>query len=119
LLQNNDLFIKANDQTKNEMPPIIRWYQYFISAKIQRGLLSVDDDFDKNFPRDCDGSIKIALIAIERSIMAWTALLNAENLSKITPIISLLKTIRQKCEGRFPNAHEFVRPGFDEIETVM
>ncbi len=50
------------------MLPIIRWYQYFISAKVKRGLLSVDDDF----PRDRDDSIKIALIASQCSIMAWT-----------------------------------------------
>jgi hypothetical protein len=51
--------------------------------------------------------------------MAWTALLNDSILSEITPMISLLKTIRQKCEGKFPNARDFIRPGFDEIETVM
>jgi hypothetical protein len=119
LLENKDLFTLTDEQTKNEMLPIIRWYQYFISVKIQRVLLSADDDFDENSPLDCDGSIKIALIAIERSIMAWTALLNDSILSEITPMISLLKTIRQKCEEKFPNARDFMRPGFDEIETVM
>jgi hypothetical protein len=119
LLENKDLLASTDEQTKNEMLPIISWYQYFISAKIQRGLLSADDDFDEDFPRDCDGSIKIALIAIERSIMAWTALLSAENSSKLTPIILLLKTIRRNCEEKFPNARDFMRPGFDEIETIM
>lgn len=119
LLEHNDLFISADEQTKNEILPIIRWYQYFISAKIQRGLHSVDDDFDDDFLRDCEGSIKIALIAVERSIMAWTILLNNSNLSEITPIIYLLKMIRRNCEEKFPNAQDFRRPGFDEIETVM
>ncbi len=119
LLESNDLFVSTDEQTKNEMLEIIRWYQYFISAKIHRGLLSVDDDFDEDFPRDSDGSIRIALIAVDRSMMAWTALSNATNLSTIGQLISLLKTIKQLCEEKFPNARYFMRPGFDEIETIM
>ena len=68
---------------------------------------------------DADGSIKIALIAIDRSMMAWTNLLSNENATQIHPLISLLETIRQNTEKKFPNAGDFVRPGFDEIEILM
>jgi hypothetical protein len=30
-----------------------------------------------------------------------------------------LEKIRANCEQKFPNARDFLRPGFDEIETVM
>jgi uncharacterized Zn finger protein len=108
------------------MLSIIYWYQYFIAAKIHRGfhgLLDFDgnpDDEELNDSQsDANGSIKIALIAVERSIMAWTALMTKENSPQIKPLLDLLETIRQKCKEKFPNALDFIRPGFDEVETVM
>ncbi|MCU0240184.1 MAG: hypothetical protein MUC29_12145 [Pyrinomonadaceae bacterium] len=120
LLETDSLFTQIDEQTRQEMFAIIYWYQYFISAKLQRALNSVDDDnFDEDFLRDCDGSAKIALIAIERSIMAWTNLINQENFTQIKPTISLLNKIKQITKEKFPNAMDFIRPGFDEIEIVM
>lgn len=119
ILENQSLFAQIDEYNRTEMFEIIYWYQYFISAKLQRALHTVEDDFDDDSPRDCDGSAKIALIAIERSIMAWTNLVNQENLSEIKPIISLLEKLKQITEEKFPNAMDFIRPGFDEIEIVM
>lgn len=120
------IFSTLDDAARTEMLEIIQWYQYFISAKIRRGFHGILD-FDGNpdeaeltdTQSDANGSIKIALIAAERSIMAWTALLSDENAARISPIISLLKTIQQIAEKKFPDARNFLRPGFDEIETVM
>jgi hypothetical protein len=119
LLENNNLFAEIDEYTRQEMFEIIYWYQHFISAKLQRALHTVFDDFDDDSPRDCDGSAKIALIAVERSIMAWTNLVNQENFNEIKPIISLLEKIKQITEEKFPHARDFIRPGFDEIEIVM
>lgn len=120
LLETESLFGNIDEQFRFEMFSIIRWYQFFISAKIQRGLHGIQDDFDDDdFPKDYDGSIKIALIVIERSIMAWTSLLRSENLVEIKPIIFLLEKIRRSAEEKFPLARDFIRPGFDEIETIM
>ena len=120
------IFSALDEEAQNEMLEIIGWYQFFISAKIQRGfhgILNFDGSLDEeeinDSQSDANGSIKIALIAVERSIMAWTALMTAENAAPIKPHIALLETIKQKAEAKFPNAHDFVRPGFDEIETVM
>ena len=100
---------------------IIAWYHHFISAKIYRALASQNDEFEEydDFPSDADGSAKIALIAVDRSIYAWHALLNENNSARINSQISLLEKIRRAAEEKFPNARNFIRPGFDEIEIVM
>jgi hypothetical protein len=129
MLEANDdwLIFSALDETaQEEMLSIIYWYQFFITAKVQRGFHGIldfdgkeDEEELNDSQSDANGSIKIALIAVERSIMAWTNLMTDENAQTIAPYISLLKTIKQKAETKFPNAQDFVRPGFDEIEIVM
>lgn len=120
------LFALIEEDQKANFLEIIYWYQMFISAKIQRGLnglLDFDGNFDEeesnDIQSDSNGSIKIALIAIQRSIMAWTILMSAENSHIIKPLISLLENIKQTAIKEFPNANDFIRPGFDEIETIM
>jgi len=76
------IFSLLAEEAQNAQLSIIYWYQFFISAKIQCGLHGVLD-FDGNLDdeeltdtqSDATGSIKIALIAVERSIMAWTNLM--------------------------------------------
>ncbi len=51
--------------------------------------------------------------------MAWTNLMTQENSATIKRFLMLLETIRQKAEEKFPYARDFIRPGFDELETVM
>jgi hypothetical protein len=120
------IFSALDEDAQTEMLNIIRWYQFFISAKTRRGfhgILDFDGNLDKeelnDSQSDANGSIKIALIGVERSIMAWTALMTAENAQTIAPHISLLEIIKQKAEQKFPLARDFIRPGFDELYTVM
>lgn len=123
-LQAQDLSVAgAGDYLRLEMLQIIGWYHFFIAAKINRALYAETDeedaaDFD-SFRDDGNGSVKIALIAIDRSISAWNILLNADNARDIKPLIQLLEALRRMCEEKFPNARDFLRPGFDEIEIVM
>ncbi len=120
------IFSALDEETQEEMLSILYWYQFFVSAKIQRGLSGILD-FDGNLDEeelndsqsDANGSIKIALIAVTRSIMAWTNLLADENAQTVKPLIFLLETIKRKTEEKFPKAQDFIRPGFDEVETVM
>ena len=125
------LFLRAQDladdtirETRLEMLLIIGWYHFFIASKINRALYAEADyeedaDFDA-FRNDGNGSVKIALIAIDRSLIAWRNLLTEETNREIKPLIELLETLRQMCEEKFPNARDFLRPGFDEIvEMVM
>jgi len=122
-IQAQDLSDETIEPTQLEMLQIIGWYHFFIAAKINRALYAEADyeedaDFDA-FCNDGDGSIKIALIAIDRSIIAWGVLLTNETHREIKPLIQLLETLRRMCEEKFPNARDFLRPGFDEIDMVM
>jgi hypothetical protein len=108
---------------------VIQWYQFLIAVKMMRGLMSREDeeaedslnDEDFKFPKDSDGSIKVALIAMDRSINAWRMLqlLEPELFEPINVLIATLENLRTKTELEFPHAREFIRAGFDEPEQVM
>lgn len=97
---------------------VIRWYQHQIYVKLMRALIRDDsDDFEEknNLPKDSDGSVKVALIGMDRSISAWEKLRNhfPEKTDDILTILVHLDRLRRKTEKEFPNARSFVRPGFD------
>jgi hypothetical protein len=117
---------ELEEEMIQEVLAVLYWYQFFIAAKVQRGLHGIiDDDGEEDTEEledaqsDANGSIKVALIAIERSILAWTYLLDANNANVIRPFIEMLESLKQMAEARFPHARDFIRPGFDEIEIVM
>jgi len=96
---------------------VVAWYQYFIGAKVQRALHGAEDpDAEDDMPRDCDGSAKIALISMDRSIAAWATLRQAlaDKADVILDFLVLLDRLRRGIEKAFPDARAFVRPGFDE-----
>jgi len=119
LLSSNKYSENDLDEIDEDMLSIVHWYLFFISAKIHRGFHSFEETEKENWQSDFNGSIKIALIAIDRSIAAWTSLTDRENFEQIRPVVSLLETLRTGCEETFPGARGFLRPGFDEIEIVM
>jgi hypothetical protein len=99
---------------------IIRWYQFFIAVKIIRGLMSrIDEDeyLHENDARDSDGSAKVALIAIDRSIGAWKIIWDARpDLEEaIGSFLFKLEKLRSAVEREFPGARDFIRPGLDEL----
>jgi len=125
VLDKGDIEIEESETT-GELLQIVRWYQFMIATKIYRGSdvridLEEDDDNDQSVTmlREKDGSIKVALIAADRSINTLSGLVNGRNCSEVRPVIDLLETIREKTEKKFPNARDFIRPGFDEIQAVM
>ena len=97
---------------------VIRWYQYFIAAKVIRAVRGKieEDERDDEFPSDSDGSAKIALIAIDRSIAALAVIRHyiTEDADGEMDIIAFLDGLGQAVEKTFPDARSFVRPGFDE-----
>ena len=100
---------------------VIRWYQYFIAAKVTRaiwGKKEEDEEGDDEFPSDSDGSAKIALIAIDRSIGAWAVISHhhPRYTEEALKMISFLDPLRQAIEQTFPRARSFIRPGFDRID---
>ena len=97
---------------------VIQWYQYQIAVKTMRALSArIDEQETTDFPQDSDGSAKVALIGIDRSIGAWRLMQLSlpERESSIVPLILQLERLRQRTEKVFPEAREFVRPGFDEV----
>lgn len=99
---------------------IIQWYLFFIDAKLQRALRGKmegeDGETENEFQKDSDGSAKIALIAIEKSIGAWTSLYSPLPSSEDVALnaLSLLAQLKQKTQEEFPQAMQFKRPGFDD-----
>lgn len=98
---------------------VIRWYQYFVYVKLVRavrGTLEENSQILDEFPKDSDGSAKVALIAIDRSIAAWGRIRRhfPERDDDILDILVHLDRLRRKTEKIFPDARAFVRPGFDD-----
>jgi hypothetical protein len=105
----------------DEAIEVIRWYQYFICAKVMRavrGKIEEEEERCDEFPSDSDGSAKIGLIAIDRSIAAWAVVQHyiTDGGQEVSDIIAFLDGLRQAVEETFPNTRSFIRPGFDEID---
>ena len=99
---------------------VIQWYQYQIAVKTMRALSgrkeeSEEDPEIMDFPKDSDGSAKVALIGIDRSIAAWrmVQLSLPDRVESIVPLILQLERLRIRLEKSFPQARDFIRPGFD------
>lgn len=106
--------------TLDEMVEIIHWYQHFIYVKLMRavrGTLGNAEEEWEDFAKDSDGSAKVALIAIDRSMAAWGHMHQffPSHQNPIMAIILHLEQLRNRTETLFPEARHFVRPGFDEI----
>jgi len=100
---------------------VIRWYQYFISAKVIRAVRGKIDEGEERFdefPSDSDGSAKIALIAIDRSVAAWAVIRHyiTDGAGGVVDVIAFLDGLGQAVEKAFPSARSFTRPGFDEVD---
>ena len=100
---------------------VIRWYQHFIYVKLMRavsGELHEEPDLLGEFPKDSDGSAKVALIAIDRSIGAWGEMRNRLpfGIKEIHSILFHLRGLREEVENAFQEARTFIRPGFDKID---
>lgn len=97
---------------------VVRWYQYQIHVKIMRAIHGrKEDEFESDdFPKDSDGSAKVALIGMDRSISAWGELAGCfpEEKQAILKIIESLTRLRHMTEKEFPEGRAFIRPGFDE-----
>jgi len=103
---------------------VITWYQHFIQVKLMRAIHGeLEDRFElpDDFPKDSDGSAKVALIAIDRSIAVWGKMLNffPDQEDELLNILVKLEQLRRNSERIFPQARAFVRAGFDEIDKKM
>ena len=100
---------------------VIKWYQHFIHVKLERavrGKLDEQEDEPDEYQKDSDGSAKVALIAIDRSIAAWGEMRNhfLAREDDMFRFITQLEYLRRMVEKEFPDARSFFRPGFDKID---
>ena len=111
-----------NEVTLEEALEVIRWYQYQINIKLMRAIESKKREVSlelNDFPKDSDGSAKVALLGIDRSISSWNELLKylPEQKERILNLSVHLNRLRKRVESEFPNARAFIRPGFDEVNN--
>jgi hypothetical protein len=113
---------QADAERLSDFTDVIRWYQHFIYVKLCRAIdsraseeLEADEEM-RQFPKDSDGTAKIALVAMDRSISAWAGLREAlgDEADGILDWLAQLTALRRETERLFPDARTFVRPGFDE-----
>jgi hypothetical protein len=98
------------------------WDAHLIGVKIRRALNGRDgflhgERFEEDpVQNDWNGSAKVALISIRRSIAAWTRIAEATSDSEAAAVAEELRRLEDAVERTFPNAWKFIRPGFDRVE---
>jgi hypothetical protein len=122
-----DLQLLTADEVALELATLQEWldeiehFMTFIPAKIKRAIASArrqnQMDFGNGFPRDSDGSAKIAILAIKQSIEIWERLMAhfPELEDDCLDFLARLQQLKDLALKEFPNAMNFIRPGFDEI----
>lgn len=97
---------------------IINWFHAFIHVKLMRALQhgKLDLSYEDLIQNDANGTAKVALIGIEKSIVAWGILYTQipESEDYILKMLVLLETIKKDVLKEFPEVRSFLRPGFDD-----
>jgi hypothetical protein len=111
------LSVKSTTDSIQDALSVIQWYQAFIHVKFIRSLTGkkMNDTLDGDLS-DENGSAKVAILAVERSMQAWMELydLLPEHEDYFLKTLSLLERIKKIALQEFPNAMAFKRPGFDD-----
>jgi hypothetical protein len=105
----------------NEAISIILWFAPLIASKARRALHGLNEfDGDREFPPDHEGSAKVALLGIDRSMLAWADArrLGLVSVEQAARFIGELHWLCGELENIIPLARAFVRPGFDEPDEV-
>ena len=96
---------------------VILWYEFQMSIKVKRALTSLyeeqaEPEFFEGMQKDSDGSARVAVIGINRSLAAWNYYFHhlQEEKESIRPIIRLLMWLKMEIEKEFPNAMNFMWP---------
>ena len=98
---------------------IIDWYHIFIFIKFKRAVHGLrEDNFwetdeENPFQTDSNGTAKVAMIGVERSIIAWRRLFEKIPYQPIQKALGLLRMIHEAGIQTFPDYQKFIRPGFD------
>jgi hypothetical protein len=101
----------------NDCFEVIQWYMFFIPSKVFRAISGKKQDnevWDDPVQSDYNGSAKISLLAIEKSLLSFQYLLPYYNEDEVLDKLAMLSELKRKLLEEFPQAMDFVRPGFDE-----
>ena len=103
----------------SDIVDVILWYHTLILAKLHRAVHQVIErniTGEEDITGDSDGSAKIALISMDRSLYAWNVLRKhlPDHESDILGFCAQLEKLRRRTEACFPNARAFIRCGLDE-----
>lgn len=126
LEENNECFQKMqNVEFENdpfsipdffEALEVIRYYLFFIEVKTRRAFFDIEEIADEDpIQNDNNGTAKIAIIAIDRSIEAYTVLFYRfkDHEEQILKYLKQLANLKEDLISVFPYVMKFVRPGFD------
>ncbi len=97
------------------------WDAHLIGAKLHRALKGRDpfmhgNAFDDHpLQNDWNGSAKVALISIRRSIDAWATIAVSTGDLQASAVADVLRHLETEVERTFPEAWKFIRPGFDQM----
>ena len=103
---------------------VARWDSFFIHAKIHRAQHGLDEATQgrrwrrQRVQTDWNGSAKVALISITRSIAAWDVIAKATADPDATQVAVELRALQAEVEKVFPDAWKFHRPGFDGVRRL-
>jgi hypothetical protein len=101
---------------------VVRWYQNQIYVKLMRAISGLIEEQRESsegpvqYAKDSDGSAKVALIGIDRSIAAWGIIHTHFPNPDIQHIMTHLGRLIKRIETDFPDARAFIRPGFDRVD---
>jgi hypothetical protein len=103
----------------NDALQIIRWYEPQIWVKLMRALTGrIGEEEPEAEPKDSDGSAKVALISMDRSLAAWGQLqfIFPDMTDDFITILLHLDRLRRQVEAEFSHARSFKRAGFDDAQ---
>ena len=120
LTEHLDVNPSLDEQLLNDLGDVIIWYHTVIHTKLHRAVWNVVEGCEEYYPEDesdADGSAKVALISIDRSMAAWWRMLGLfpDCSSQIKKLLLHLDRLRLETEQTFPRARSFQRPGFDYL----
>lgn len=108
---------KKKEKRQEDAFEVVNWYVDFMQSKMRRALYAFhlggkkEEEFE-----NYNGSAKVVLLAIDRSIKAWKeiAVSEAEWEREIGHLLVVLAQLQKDIEKQFPKAREFKRPGFEK-----
>lgn len=97
------------------------WDFIFIGAKVRRAVAGkLLNQKDSNIQSDSNGSAKVAMISIKRSLEALKTIFSIKpDEDRFLIPLSILSKIDNLMKQKFPAAGLFVRPGFDTEEKEV